>query len=163
MKENLQDGTPVIMGFSIEEVERIWRIKRRKDRWVYEFPLAEKPYTSVCDIRAWLAELNINEPKMYAQGFNHANCNGACFKAGLTHWARLYKERPEVFAYHEQKEKEFRATINAEQTVCMRKGEHLTLENLRQLVDAGIIEAQYFRLPCACSLIHEEQLELPLD
>lgn len=159
--KNLQAGTPIIIGFSIEEQERIDRFKQRKDRYVYEFPLAEKPYTSVCDIRAWLKALNVDEPRMYAEGFNHANCNGACFKSGLTHWARLYKERPEVFAYHEQKEKEFQAAFDCQQTICMRKGERLPLSELRQLVDAGIIEPSYYRLPCACGLV-ADQLEFEL-
>lgn len=163
MKQNLPDGCPVIMGFSIEEVERIERIRKRKDRYTYEFPLAEKPYTTICDIRGWLADLNIDEPKMYAEGFNHANCNGGCFKAGLSHWARLYKERPEVFAYHERKEKEWQEATGKDMTVCMRKGKQILLSQVRVLVDAGIIEPSYYRLPCACSLVEEEQLELPLN
>lgn len=162
-KENLNDGTPIIIGFSIEEIERIERFKKRKDRYIYEFPLAEKPYTSICQIREWLKEYNIAEPKMYSEGFNHANCAGACFKAGVSHWARLYKERPEIFAYHEAKEKEFQEKFASQQTICMRKGEHLTLENLRKLVDAGIIEPSYYRLPCACSLVYEEQMEFSFD
>lgn len=160
--EHLVPGTPIIIGFSVEEMERIERVRRRKDRYIYEFPLAEKPYTSVCQIRAWLAELNIEEPRMYAEGFNHANCNGGCFKAGLTHWARLYKERPDVFAYHERREKEWQEATGKDMTICMRKGKQLPLSELRVLVDAGIIQPSYYRLPCACSLIDEEQLELPL-
>lgn len=161
-REHLPDGCPIIMGFSIEEAERIERIRKRRDRYTYEFPLAEKPYTSVCQIRAWLAELNIEEPCMYAEGFNHANCNGGCFKAGLGHWARLYRERPDIFAYHERKEKEWQAATGKDMTVCMRKGTQLPLSELRVLVDAGVIEPSYYRLPCACSLIDEEQMELPL-
>lgn len=161
-KEHLEEGTPVIMGFSIEEIERIERVRNRKDRYSYEFPLAEKPYTTICEIRAWLAELNIEEPRMYAEGFNHANCNGACFKAGLGHWARLYKERPDVYAYHERKEAEFREKTGKQMTVVMRRGEHCTLTALRGLIDAGIVQPDYYRLPCACSLL-PEQLELPFD
>lgn len=160
--EHLPEGTPIIMGFSIEEQERIDRVKKRKDKWTYEFPLAEKPYTTVCQIREWLKELNIEEPKMYAEGFNHANCNGGCFKAGLGHWARLYKERPEVFAYHEQKEKEFQQITGKDMTVLMRKGEHLLLSELRELVDNGIVKPSYYRLPCACSLL-PEQMELEME
>lgn len=157
--EHLEDGTPLIVGFSIEEQERIDRMKARKDRYVYEFPLAEKPYTSVCQIRAWLKELNVEEPRMYAEGFNHANCNGACFKAGLSHWARLYKERPEVYAEQERQEKEWQEATGKDMTICMRKGKQLPLSELRELVDAGIIEPSYYRLPCACGLV-PEQLEL---
>lgn len=163
-RQHLADGTPIIIGFSIEEIERINRMKSRKSRYVFEFPLAEKPYTTICDIRAWLKEYNIDEPTMYAAGFNHANCNGACFKAGLSHWARLYKERPDVFAYHEAQERAWQAATGKDMTVCMRKGKQLLLSDLRQLVDAGIIAPSYYRLPCACSLVDEpEQLELPLD
>lgn len=122
---------------------------------------AEKPYTSICKIREWLHEYNIEEPRMYAEGFNHANCNGACFKAGLSHWARLYKERPEVYAEQERQEKEWQQATGKDMTICMRKGKQLPLSELRQLVDAGIIEPSYYRLPCACGLV-EEQLELNL-
>lgn len=64
---------------------------------------------------------------------------------------------------HEAKEKEFQEKFSSQQTICMRKGEHLTLENLRKLVDAGIIEPSYYRLPCACSLVYEEQMEFSFD
>lgn len=161
-KKHLEPGTPIVIGFSVEEAERIERMRARKDGFVYEFPLAEKPYTSICQIREWIKELNIEEPKMYAEGFNHANCNGACFKAGILHWARLYKERPDVFAYHEEKEKQWQAETGKDMTVCMRKGEHILLSDVRKLVDAGLIEPSYYRLPCACG-VFEEQLELPLD
>ena len=162
-RENLPDGCPIIIGFSIEEQERIDRMMKRKTRYKYEFPLAEKPYTTVCQIRAWLKELNLEEPRMYAEGFNHANCNGACFKAGLSHWARLYKERPEIYAYHEQKEREWQQTTGKNMTICMRKGTQLPLSELRVLVDSGIVEPSYYRLPCNCSLIADEQMELPLQ
>ena len=162
-KVHLSPGTPIVIGFSIEEQERIDRMKKRKDPYVYEFPLAEKPYTSVCQIRAWLDELNIDEPRMYSEGFNHANCNGACFKAGLQHWARLYKERPDVFAYHEQKEREWQQATGKDMTVCYRNNKPFALSQLRTLVDAGVIEPAYFRLPCACGVLDEEQLEFSFE
>lgn len=154
IEENLPPECEIVVGFSIEEIERIDRLKKNRPNVNWRFPLAERPYKTMCDIRSWLKELNVEEPDLYEQGFNHANCNGACFKASYSHWARLYKERPEVFAYNEAKEKEWQEKTGKDSTILMYKKEKLSLARLRELVDAGVIQPSYYRLPCACGVIY---------
>lgn len=163
VKENIPSDADIVIGFGVEEMERIERLKAKQPKIKWRFPLAEKPYTPLCQIRTWIKDYNIDEPDLYEQGFNHANCNGACFKSGMGHWARLYKERPEVFAYHEQKEKEWQEITGRDSTICIRKGEHLPLSELRKLVDEGVVKPSYFRLPCACGVVfYDENEEKPL-
>lgn len=164
IKNNLPKECEIVVGFGIEEQERIDRLRRNRPEVNWSFPLAERPYTTTCKIREWLAELNVELPELYAQGFNHANCDGACFKASIGHWARLYKERPEVYRYHQEQERAWQEATGKDMTVCMYKGERITLKNLAKLIDAGIVQPEYYRLPCACGVIYyQDELELHIE
>lgn len=48
-------------------------------------------------------------PELYALGFRHNNCGGACIKAGQREWARLLYYLPDVYAEWELAENIFRA------------------------------------------------------
>lgn len=49
-------------------------------------------------------------PRLYRYGFSHNNCGGACVKAGMKEWARLYYYLPDVYAWWEENETLFRDT-----------------------------------------------------
>ncbi len=155
-----------VIGFSIEESERIERLKKARPQVTWYFPLAEKPYTDVCTILSWLKEANIEMPSAYRKGMNHNNCNGGCFKAGIGHWARLLEVAPEVFAYHERREQEFQKKTGRSYTILKRscrsseKGwRHYPLSELRADYKAGRIKASSFRLPCACGVLFSDEEE----
>jgi hypothetical protein len=83
---------------------------------------------------------------MYADGYPHANCGGACILAGIKQWSGLLRDDPVLFAYHEQKEQEFLAELRkrgrTEITILKdrRGGEvrNLSLQQLREELEQGI-------------------------
>lgn len=54
-------------------------------------PIEYRPYQEV--VQSW----GIAPPRMYAAGFNHANCGGRCVKQGIKQWNRLRHWQPERF------------------------------------------------------------------
>jgi 3'-phosphoadenosine 5'-phosphosulfate sulfotransferase (PAPS reductase)/FAD synthetase len=167
IKDYIPEGADIVIGFSIEEEHRINKMLRAQEKGQYRkynlwFPLADKPYTPVCRIREWLKQYGIEESDLYKVGANHANCNGACFQASKGHWAWLLKEKPDVYAYYEEKESHF---VEESGTTIQRKnGEPYSLKQLREDVEAGILKASYSRLPCACGVVwYQEEMRLTDD
>lgn len=166
MKENLSPDVEVVIGFSIEEERRINKLRARGMYKNLAFPLAERPYTSVCQIRGWLTDLGLKESDLYAKGANHANCNGACFQMSKHSFAWLLQTNPELFAEWEAREKAFISRHpDKKATILRKKGEPYTLAQLRADVEAGLVEARYNRLPCACGVVfYQEELDFnPAD
>jgi len=56
-------------------------------------------------------------PRLYAFGFSHQNCGGACVKAGHREWARLLRFIPEVYGWWEDNEQEFQQRVGTEATI----------------------------------------------
>lgn len=153
MREHLSEDCLIVIGFSIEEQERIDRIRKRNPRTPYWFPLAERPYTSVCDIRKWLAEYGIEASELYDKGANHANCNGACFQMSASSWARLIETNKPLFDKWRDKEAAFIAEKKRPATILRKAGQPYTLAQLEADHAAGLVEASYYRLPCACGVV----------
>lgn len=62
------------------------------------------------DILGWI-------PFVYEWGASHNNCGGFCVKAGHGQMAKLLYYVPELYAYHEQREREFQALFNTTATI----------------------------------------------
>lgn len=104
------DDTILYYGLGWEEMNRVegtraWWTSRRgwKASWRCEFPLTT-------ELRAykdhWLDECRragVEPPEMYALGFPHANCGGACVRAGQANWGHLLQTRPTGSAYDPQR------------------------------------------------------------
>lgn len=80
-------------------------------------PMTEPPYVDNCLIAAKWEARGIKPPKLYEDGFSHANCGGFCVKAGQAHFARLYYTNRPRYLYHAAKEAQFRAEINPKATI----------------------------------------------
>lgn len=152
IKSNLNKDCIVVIGFGIEEENRIERLKKSKRYKNLWFPLADKPYTTVCDIRKWLNEYGITESDLYDKGANHANCNGACFQAGIGTWAWLYTTNKPLFLHYAEKEEAFNKGREKQRTILRRKNALYSLKDLAKDVDAGIVKPTFSRLPCACGV-----------
>jgi 3'-phosphoadenosine 5'-phosphosulfate sulfotransferase (PAPS reductase)/FAD synthetase len=152
IKQNLSKDCLIVIGFSIEEYRRIERMKKSnvyKNLW---FPLADRPYTTVCDIRKWLEEYGIAESDLYEKGANHANCNGACFQANKGTWAWLYKTNKPLFMHYAEKEEAFNIGKDPRRTILRRRNEPYSLKELAADIEAGIVQPTFSRLPCACGV-----------
>ena len=109
-----------VLGLSWIEQHRIDRICAANVGKNYWFPLAEKPYISNDDIIAKLKSCGIQPPRLYAAGFSHNNCHGACVRAGHASWKRLLLTFPEIFDLWEKEEQRFRDEISPNVAILTR-------------------------------------------
>lgn len=105
-------------------------------------------------------EWSIPLPRMYKMGFKHANCAGKCVRAGMHHFANLYRVWPDRYKEFEDMEEKFRS--NFEQNVAMmkRKGLPFTLKELRENTLEKMTAEELYKysleedndyIPCSCS------------
>lgn len=135
--------TVVYVGIDWSEEHRYTRLRDRRaaEGWTYRAPLCDAPYLTKTDVFAWLKREGIQRPRLYDMGFAHNNCGGFCVKAGHGHFKRLLAAMPERYAYHEGKEREIRAYLDADVSILTdTEGgvkSPLTLEAFRKRVEAG--------------------------
>jgi hypothetical protein len=135
-------GTRVSVGIDWSEAHRFERLVARKagDGFVYDAPLCEAPYLTKDDTLAWLQREGVTAPRLYALGFAHNNCGGGCVKAGVGHFAHLYRVLPDVFATWEREEQTLRGQLGDVAILRDRTGgttKPLPLVQLRRRLDAG--------------------------
>lgn len=105
--------TVCYVGIDWTEEHRFKRLQPRRaaEGWTYEAPLCEAPYLRKDQMLAALTARGIKPPRLYALGFPHNNCGGACIKAGQAHFAHLLRVLPEVYAEWERNEDALRAQL----------------------------------------------------
>lgn len=110
-------NTTVHVGIDWSEMHRLPAIVRNYKPWTATAPLCGPPYV---DKRGWIAEARrrgIVEPRLYALGFEHNNCGGACVRGGQAQWAHLLRVFPERFASWEAHEQEMRELLGTDRTI----------------------------------------------
>jgi 3'-phosphoadenosine 5'-phosphosulfate sulfotransferase (PAPS reductase)/FAD synthetase len=145
LKENCDPSdTIVYVGIDWTEMHRYDRLSRLRAEkgWTYKAPLCEAPYLSKSDVFAWLKREGIRRPRLYDMGFAHNNCGGFCCKAGHGHFATLYRNMPERYRFHEQREQDIRTYLKADVSMLTdRSGDGvkkpLTLKTFRERIEAG--------------------------
>jgi hypothetical protein len=75
---------------------------------------------------------NIKLPRMYELGFSHANCSGRCVRAGLHHYALLYKVWRDNYAKQEKMEQDFNEKFGTNVSIMKRNGTTYTLKQFRE-------------------------------
>jgi hypothetical protein len=128
-------------GYDWSEEHRYNGIRNRIAPWKVEAPMCEPPYLSKNDVRDWCVREGIKLPRLYPLGFVHNNCGGFCVKAGQSHFRNLLIKLPERYAYHEQKEQEFREYVGKDVSIMRdrRGGETtpLTMKEFRERIQSG--------------------------
>lgn len=136
-------GATIVIGYDWSEAHRLPATVRRYKALGHrvEAPLTEKPYLTRTEMFAELKRIGIAAPRLYAAGFSHNNCGGFCVKAGQGHFATLLKTLPDLYAYHEAQEQEFRQFIGRNVSILSDTNtgvKHpLTLRTLRERIQAG--------------------------
>jgi hypothetical protein len=130
-----------VFGIDWTEVHRFERLAARLGADRVRAPLCEAPYLDKPDVLAWLAREGIAAPRLYGLGFAHNNCGGGCVKAGIGHFAHLYRVLPEVFAEWEREEQALRDHLGKDVAMLRdRSGgapTPLPLTQLRRRLEAG--------------------------
>lgn len=103
-------------------------------------------------------EWGIKLPRMYALGFEHANCAGRCVRGGYRHYATLYKVWPERYLEQEDMERRFREEFKKDVSILKRKGTRFTLEEYRKMMDEKGYDVlvqekddESQSIPCVCT------------
>lgn len=146
--------TIVYMGIDWTEMHRY---ERAAPRWLpYELkaPLCESPLLSKAELLAWATDLGLTPPRLYSLGFPHNNCGGFCVKQGQAAFIHLLKTLPERYAYHEQKERDFRERTGKDVAILRdrRNGSTapMTLEALRVHAELGGSQESFEWGGCGC-------------
>ena len=104
--------TVSVLGMDWSEVNRFETHRKLKaaEGWTVTAPLIDAGIGKPEAIGMALAA-GLPLPELYAEGFAHANCGGACVRAGHAHWERLLRIRPAVFRDAERRETELRRKL----------------------------------------------------
>jgi len=132
-------ATTVYVGIDWTETHRLPAIRRGYGQWSVAAPLCSPPYVEKRHLIEQARARGIEPPRMYAQGFAHNNCGGACVRGGQAQWARLLEVNPERYAAEERAEAEMRDYLGKDVSILRnRRGgtlKPLTLTALRERVE----------------------------
>lgn len=125
------------VGIDWTEQHRMEHILRNWQPYVVEAPMLSAPLLTKKQMIDMLISEGIDPPMLYGAGFAHNNCGGFCIKSGQAQFALLLKKFPERYAYHEQKEREFREFLGKDVAVLRhrsgpKKNKPWTLEDFRK-------------------------------
>jgi hypothetical protein len=137
-------NTSVYVGIDWTEMDRLPAIKHHYLPYHTEAPLTDPPYLDKREMLRQCRADGIKPPLMYVQGWPHANCQGACVKAGMAQWRKLLRERPDTYAYHEAAEQHLREHLHKDVSILVdrRSGQPvpITLRSFREHQQSGQLE-----------------------
>ena len=125
-----------------------------------------EPYYTKSQILDRMRERGIEPPRLYAEGFSHANCGGACVRGGQAAWELLLRRRPETFSVWEAEEQLSRTVLGKDISILRdRRGgttKPLTLQAFRLRLEA---KAEFDREDwgsCGCTTEQGELFEFDI-
>jgi hypothetical protein len=140
LAENAADDDVIVLGIDWTEEHRCAAVERAYAPRAVRFPLCEPPYMTKPLLIDWAERRGLEPPRMYAEGFSHANCAGGCVRAGQAQFAHLLRVRPEVFAQWETNERDVANYLDKDVAILSESvnGEKrlLPLTVLRQRVES---------------------------
>ena len=107
----------VYLGFDWTEEHRLAAAKPHWAPWRIAAPLTEPPYLDKAAVLDLFRERGIEPPRLYAQGFTHANCGGACVRGGQAQWELLLRVNPGRYADWEAEEETTRAALGKDVSI----------------------------------------------
>jgi hypothetical protein len=130
----------VHLGFDWTEEHRYQAAVPHWRPWTVDAVLLRPPYvTKPLLIQQW-RNRGIEPPRLYAQGFSHANCGGACVRGGQAQWRLLLQVNRPRYLEWEAEEEHSRAMLGKDVAILRdRRGgtlRPLTLQAFRQRIDA---------------------------
>ena len=148
--------TVIYVGLGWDEYHRVERFKRRLENWTVSAPLCEPPYLTKNQIASLAESFSIQAPRLHREGFPHNNCGGFCIKAGQAQFKRLLQVRPELYAFHEGKEQEFRTFIGKDVSILREQSKgverSLTLRVLRERIEKQLPIDEFDWGGCGCAV-----------
>ena len=134
------DSSIIYLGFDWTEPHRHERAAPLWLPYICDSPLMREPFIEKPALLARFVSMGIAPPRLYAAGFGHANCGGACVRGGQASWRLLLNWNRERFVMWENEEQATRTMLNKD--VAMLKetvdgvAVPLTLRKFRERVDS---------------------------
>jgi hypothetical protein len=131
----------IAIGFDWTEPHRIERARPLWAPFEVYAPLMEPPLLQKAELLdTWRENYKIEPPCLYAEGFPHANCGGACVRGGQAQWELLLRRRPETYRKWEADEEEIRSMLGKDVSMlASRRGggkrTPLTLRDFREQLE----------------------------
>lgn len=127
------------IGFDWTEVPRLDTARPHWAPWRIEAPLAQPPYIDKDDILDLFRARGIKPPRLYEQGFTHANCGGACVRGGQAQWELLLRVNRSRYLAWEAEEEQTRAMLGKDVSILRDRTDGqtvpLTLGRFRERLD----------------------------
>ncbi len=123
----------ICLGFDWTEEHRFRQAEPSWEPWVLDAPLMRPPYFTKSDILDRMRSRGIEPPRLYADGFSHANCGGACVRGGQAQWNLLLQTNRPRFLEWEAQEEESRVYLGKDVAILRdRRGGPVKPYPLRQ-------------------------------
>lgn len=108
----------IYLGYDWTESERYDKAVSLWAPYTIACPLMEKPYTDKPDLlNKFRQEREIEPPRLYALGWNHANCGGACVRGGQAQWELLLRVNRPRYLEWETDEQKTRALLGKDVSI----------------------------------------------
>lgn len=149
------------IGFSIDEDDRIQRIRENNPEWNFDFPLCwERPLLR-CDVLNELRKRDIAECSVYRDGYPHSNClKWNCIKSGIGQWLGVLQDNRAGYLDAEEREQRVLARMvekgRQPRTILRDRiggvTKNLSLRQLREEFEAGVVRKvpDFRESTCSC-------------
>jgi hypothetical protein len=107
----------VCMGFDWTEGHRFIAAEPHWLPWTVTAPLMDPPFLTKSQILAAMRARGIEPPRLYAAGFSHANCGGACVRGGQAQWELLLRVNRPRYLEWEAEEHETRVMLGKDVSI----------------------------------------------
>jgi hypothetical protein len=162
-------NTVMHLGYGIDEEHRIAKAREPWAPYTIDAPLTWDgwpPFLLPGSLHEHIRDVRgIEPPRLYAVGFPHANCGGACVRGGQRDWARLLGWNRDRYLEWEAEEDATRAYLGKDVTILRdRRGgpvKPLPLSVFRRRLegDATAYDEQDTGA-CGCAMLDEAGSEL---
>lgn len=107
----------VYLGFDWTEEHRLAASEGPWEPWTIAAPLMDPPYVDKATILdSWRAR-GIEPPRLYAEGFAHANCGGCCVRSGQAQWEVVLRVHPDRYEQWENDEESIRTELGKDVSI----------------------------------------------
>lgn len=148
------------VGIDWTEIHRIPAIAQGWAPYPTQFPMTDPPYLDKTDTLALARAEGLEPPRLYQLGLPHANCGGACVRAGHGAWRQVLRDLPGVFARWEAEEARIQALTGKTCTILKRstrgRSQPYSLRELREGVERQPALFDQSDLGPACSCFSQD-------
>jgi hypothetical protein len=132
--------TVVYLGYDWTEMHRVEAARAHWAPWTVDCPLTRPPLMFKQQLLDLFRDRGIEPPRLYKQGFAHANCGGACVRGGQAQWELLLRVNRSRYLEWEGEEEQTRAGLGKDISILRdRTGgttKALPLKVFRERLDA---------------------------